>query len=51
MLMAAYALLRDVPHPAQAAIAERLEHNLCRCGAHPRILAAVADVAAPEARS
>jgi aerobic-type carbon monoxide dehydrogenase small subunit (CoxS/CutS family) len=41
MLMNAYALLLEKPRPAPAAIAEAMEDNLCRCGAHKRILAAV----------
>ena len=41
MLMNAYALLRGEPHPTREAIARGMEDNLCRCGAHKRILAAV----------
>ncbi len=41
MLMNAYALLQAKPHASPAAIAEAMEDNLCRCGAHKRILAAV----------
>jgi aerobic-type carbon monoxide dehydrogenase small subunit (CoxS/CutS family) len=41
MLMNAYALLHEKPRPSPAAIAEAMEDNLCRCGAHKRILAAV----------
>ena len=42
MLMNAYALLRAQPQPSPEAIAQGMEENLCRCGAHKRVLAAVA---------
>jgi aerobic-type carbon monoxide dehydrogenase small subunit (CoxS/CutS family) len=45
MIMNAYALLRADPHATAAAIAKGMEDNICRCGAHRRILAAVEDVA------
>jgi aerobic-type carbon monoxide dehydrogenase small subunit (CoxS/CutS family) len=41
MLMNAYALLLEQPRPSPEAIAKGMEENLCRCGAHQRILAAV----------
>jgi aerobic-type carbon monoxide dehydrogenase small subunit (CoxS/CutS family) len=41
MLMSAYALLHGQPRPSPEAIAKGMEDNLCRCGAHKRILAAV----------
>ena len=41
MLMNAYALLQKKPAPSAEAIARGMEANLCRCGAHRRILAAV----------
>jgi aerobic-type carbon monoxide dehydrogenase small subunit (CoxS/CutS family) len=41
MILTAAAFLREHPAPSREAVAARLEHNLCRCGAHPRILAAV----------
>ena len=41
MLLAAYALLRANPKPSREQIAAHLEHNLCRCGAHQRIVDAV----------
>ena len=41
MLMNTYALLLEKPRPSTATIAEAMEDNLCRCGAHRRILAAV----------
>jgi aerobic-type carbon monoxide dehydrogenase small subunit (CoxS/CutS family) len=45
MILAAAALLREHPGADREAIAARLERNLCRCGAHARILAAVEAVA------
>jgi aerobic-type carbon monoxide dehydrogenase small subunit (CoxS/CutS family) len=41
MIMNAYALLRETPRPTRAQIVEGMERNLCRCGAHQRIVAAV----------
>ncbi|SFU67187.1 nicotinate dehydrogenase subunit A [Methylobacterium sp. 174MFSha1.1] len=41
MVMRAHALLRTVPHPSEAEIRDALRFNLCRCGTHMRILAAV----------
>ncbi len=41
MLMNAHALLLENPRPSPAALAKGMEDNLCRCGAHLRILAAV----------
>lgn len=46
MIVNAYALLLKTPHPTREQIAQHLEDNLCRCGAHPRILDAVLDAAA-----
>ena len=45
MLMSAQAVLLATPHPSREAIAAALDQQLCRCGAHQRILAAVAAVA------
>ena len=42
ILVAATALLDRNPRPSRADIAHALQGNLCRCGAHNRILAAVA---------
>ena len=42
ILVAAKALLDRNPRASRADIAEALRGNLCRCGAHNRILAAVA---------
>ncbi len=41
MIMAAVALLAKHPHPSDQQIRETLDDNLCRCGAHLRILRAV----------
>ncbi len=41
MLMNAYALLLEKPRPTRDAIVEGMERNLCRCGAHQRIVAAI----------
>ncbi len=41
MLLTAYALLKETPHPSRAEIVAGLDHNLCRCGAHLAIVAAV----------
>lgn len=45
ILMAARALLAERPQPARSDIARALDGNLCRCGAHARILDAVEDAA------
>jgi carbon-monoxide dehydrogenase small subunit len=45
MILTAAALLREHPAASREAIAAGLEHNLCRCGAHTRILDAVEAVA------
>jgi len=44
MLLSAVALLRETPKPTRDAIAAHMESNLCRCGAHQRIVAAVESV-------
>ena len=41
MLLTAYALLQKERRPSRAAIVAGMERNLCRCGAHQRIIAAV----------
>ena len=47
MILAAYSLLRANPRPADSEIVEGMEGNLCRCGAHKRIIEAI-QVAAKE---
>jgi aerobic-type carbon monoxide dehydrogenase small subunit (CoxS/CutS family) len=45
MIMSAYALLGDDPHPDREQIADGMNDNLCRCSAYKRILEAIEDVA------
>ena len=42
MVMSAYYLLQQTPHPTPAEIREGLSGNLCRCGGYNQICAAVA---------
>jgi aerobic-type carbon monoxide dehydrogenase small subunit (CoxS/CutS family) len=41
MLMNAYSFLRRNPRPSAADIIEAMNENLCRCGAHTRIIRAI----------
>jgi aerobic-type carbon monoxide dehydrogenase small subunit (CoxS/CutS family) len=41
MIMNAYGLLIKNPAPAKKDILQGMENNLCRCGAHPRIVEAI----------
>lgn len=41
MILTAKALLLRNPHPTESEIREALRYNLCRCGTHVEILAAV----------
>ena len=41
MIMNAYAFLLKNKNPSRDAIIEEMDANLCRCGAHPRIVAAI----------
>ncbi len=45
MIMTAYALLQDVARPTREQILEEMQYNLCRCGAHPRIIDSIAAAA------
>lgn len=45
MIITAKALLDATPNPTHADICRALDNNLCRCGAHVRILRAVARAA------
>ncbi len=45
MIMNAYALLIKTPHPSRADIVREMEDNLCRCGAHTRIIRAIQEAA------
>jgi len=46
MLVSAASLLRANPDPDDATIRKALNRNLCRCGAHNRIIRAVLRAAA-----
>jgi nicotinate dehydrogenase subunit A len=46
MIMATVALLQRQPRPSDAQVRAALSHNLCRCGTHLEILAAVRRAAA-----
>ena len=46
MLVSAASLLRSNPDPDEAAVRQALNGNLCRCGAHNRIIRAVLRAAA-----
>jgi len=41
MIMNAYSLLLQNPQPTREEIVEGMEYNLCRCGAHVRIIRAI----------
>lgn len=41
MIMNAYSLLRKNPHPSPDDIIREMDDNLCRCGAHNRIIQAI----------
>lgn len=45
MIMNAYGLLLETEKPTRSDIIAGMESNLCRCGAHQRIIAAIEDVA------
>jgi nicotinate dehydrogenase subunit A len=45
MLLSAHVLLRRNPNPSPAAIRDHMDGNLCRCGAHQRIVDAIASAA------
>ncbi len=49
MIMNAYALLKQNPNPSEKQIMGGMEDNLCRCGAHKRIVEAIL-IAAKEMR-
>jgi xanthine dehydrogenase YagT iron-sulfur-binding subunit len=50
MVMAAVGLLRATPSPTADDIVKAMDHNLCRCGTYPRILAAVRQAAGASQR-
>ena len=41
MIMNAYGLLLNTRHPSRSQIIEHMDGNLCRCGAHQRIVEAI----------
>ena len=41
MIMTSTALLERTPHPTEAEVRDALANNLCRCGSHVRVIAAV----------
>ena len=51
MIMNAYGLLLNNPRPSRRQIIEQMEGNLCRCGAHTRIVAAIETAARQMGRS
>jgi aerobic-type carbon monoxide dehydrogenase small subunit (CoxS/CutS family) len=46
MILSAYGLLLENPNPTRQQIVEHMEDNLCRCGAHTRIVKAIKTAAA-----
>jgi aerobic-type carbon monoxide dehydrogenase small subunit (CoxS/CutS family) len=46
MILNAYALLLRKPRPTREEIIDEMEGNLCRCGAHTRIIQAIQEAAA-----
>lgn len=44
-IMSAVALVAEKPHPTDADIDAAMAGNICRCGAYPRIRAAIKDAA------
>jgi aerobic-type carbon monoxide dehydrogenase small subunit (CoxS/CutS family) len=45
MILSAYSLLLEKPAPTEAEIIEGMNDNLCRCGAHLRIVQAIQSAA------
>ena len=45
MILNAYALLLKNPRPTREEIIENMDDNLCRCGAHKRIIEAIESAA------
>jgi aerobic-type carbon monoxide dehydrogenase small subunit (CoxS/CutS family) len=46
MILSAYGLLKENPKPDREEIRQAMDNNLCRCGAHVRIVRAVESAAA-----
>ncbi len=45
MILKAYGLLCSTPSPTEAEVVDHMDYNLCRCGAHPRIVQAILEAA------
>ena len=45
MILRSLALLRQQPNPTEANVIAFMDRNLCRCGAHPRIVTAILNAA------
>ena len=45
MIVSSVALLQKNPNPSESEIVQALQGNICRCGTHPRIVAAVQQAA------
>ena len=45
MILNAYSLLLSNPEPSRQEIIDGMEYNLCRCGAHTRIIRAIEEAA------
>jgi aerobic-type carbon monoxide dehydrogenase small subunit (CoxS/CutS family) len=45
MILRALALLLQSPHPTEDDVVRTMDRNLCRCGAHPRIVRAILNAA------
>ena len=45
MILNAYSLLLSNPEPSRQDIVDGMEYNLCRCGAHTRIIQAIEEAA------
>ncbi len=41
MILTAYSFLQKHPQPTYSEIVQNMDHNLCRCGAHNRIIRAI----------
>lgn len=48
MILNAVSLLRENPQPSYSEIIDGMENNLCRCGAHKRIVEAIQEVTKSE---
>jgi nicotinate dehydrogenase subunit A len=51
MILSAYALLLKKPQPTREKIIQHMDDNLCRCGAHVRIIDAIQEVAGQKERA